>query len=477
MCNLFCLAHDRHFGDLLFLFLERTQAGVGLKGSVMVEPQPQLAVVILAAGQGTRMKSRRAKVMHEIAGKPMLDYVLRVAERLEPQRIVTVVGKDSEEVEAYFEGRTEFVRQLNQKGTGHAVLQARKTLENFSGEIFVLYGDTPLLCAETLRGMVSKKRISGASLTLLSTKRPLPGLLQRDQEGFVERIIESTDATTEELKLVEYNSGVYLIRSDFIWGALDELKNENAQGELYLTDLVEIAVSRGLQVEAIPSQNDDEVLGVNNRAELAEAEAIQRGRNLSDLLENGVTFVDPATTYIDTGVEIGQDSRVEPGCSILGETRLGEGVQIKANSIIESSTIENDVQIGPFAHLRPNCHIGSGTRIGNYVEVKNSTLGRGVKADHLSYIGDADVGDEASFGCGAIVVNYDGVNKHRTSIGARAFIGCNVNLVAPIRIDSDTFVAAGSTITKDVPRDALVVAREKQRTVEGWVTKHRKVRE
>lgn len=465
------------FWRIVFVLLERTQAAIGLKGSTMVDLQPQLAVVILAAGQGTRMKSRRAKVMHEIAGKPMLDYVLRVAERLQPERIITVVGRDSEEVETVFAGRTEFVRQPSQKGTGHAVLQARKVLENFTGEIAVLYGDTPLLRVETVQRMIETGRSSNTKLSLLSTVRPLPGLLQRDNQGFVERVIEETDATAEELKLNEYNTGVYLIRSDFIWNALAELKSENAQGEFYLTDLVEIAVSKGLLVKAIPLQDDEEGLGVNNRAELAKAEAIQRGRNLSDLLENGVTLVDPATTYVDTGVAIGQDSRIEPGCSILGETRLGEGVQIKANSIIESSTIENDVQIGPFAHLRPNCHIGSGSRIGNYVEVKNSTLGRGVKADHLSYIGDADVGDEASFGCGSIVVNYDGVNKHRTFVGARAFIGCNVNLVAPIRIDSDTFVAAGSTITKDVPRDALVVAREKQRTVKGWVTKNRKVKE
>ena len=340
--------------------------------------------------------------------------------------------------------------------------------------MFVLYGDTPLLRADTLARMAEHKRRSGADLVLLSAPVDVPGIVVRDAAGKVARIVEVPDATPEELAIRERNTGVYLLDAGLLWKLLERVDDRNAQRELYLTSIVELAVSDGLRVEAIALSDPDEALGVNTRAELALAESRMRERTLNRVMAAGVTIVDPASTYIDVDVEIGADTLIEPGCVIQGASRIGSGVHLKPGCVIESSRIGDDVEIGPNAHLRPNCAIGDGSRIGNFVEVKNSVLGPGVKADHLSYIGDADVGAKASFGCGSIVVNYDGQAKYRTTVGERAFIGCNVNLIAPVAVEDDAFVAAGSTITSDVPRGALGVARARQRNVEGWVARRRK---
>jgi bifunctional UDP-N-acetylglucosamine pyrophosphorylase/glucosamine-1-phosphate N-acetyltransferase len=427
-----------------------------------------IAVVILAAGQGTRMKSGLAKVLHPIAGRPMLGYPLAAAEGLAPARIVVVVGRDSEQVERTFAGRAGFALQREQRGTGHALLQAEAALGDFEGDLLVLYGDTPLLRAESLRQMVERKRATGADLVLLSARVEVPGIVVRDARGRLARIVEATDATPEQLAIRERNTGVYLVDRELLWKALAQTDDRNEQGEIYLTSAVEILLREGRRVEVLPLEDDAEGIGVNTRVELARAAARVRERKLEDLMLSGVTIVDPASTWIDVDVEIGRDSVIEPGCAIQGATRLGERVHLRPHCVIESSEIGDDVVIGPSAHLRPGNRIGPRVRIGNFVELKNSTLGAGVKADHLSYLGDADVGDGASFGCGSITVNYDWRRKHRTNVGPRAAIGCNANLVAPVSVGEDAAVAAGTTVTKDVPPGALAVERAETRLVEGW---------
>ena len=382
-----------------------------------------VAVVILAAGQGTRMKSALAKVLHPIAGRPMLGYPLGAAEALGPARIVVVVGRDSEQVEQAFAGRARFALQREQRGTGHALLQAEEALRGFEGDLLVLYGDTPMLRAESLRQMAERKRATGAELVLLSAHAPVPGIVVRDARGRLARIIEATDATAEELAIPERNTGVYLADRSLFWKALAQADDRNEQGEIYLTSAVEILLREGRRVEVLPLEDDAEGIGVNTRVDLARAAAVVRERKLCELMLAGVTIVDPAATWIDVDVEIGRDSVIEPGCAIQGATRIGERVHLRPHCVIESSEIGDDVVIGPSAHLRSGNRIGPRVRIGNFVELKNSTLGAGVKADHLSYLGDADVGDGATFGCGSITVNYDWRAKHRTTVGERAASG------------------------------------------------------
>jgi bifunctional UDP-N-acetylglucosamine pyrophosphorylase/glucosamine-1-phosphate N-acetyltransferase len=433
----------------------------------------EIAALLLAAGQGTRMKSAIPKVLHPIAGRPMLHYPLAAAEALRPSRLIVVVGNGAEPVGAAVGGRAELVLQSQQRGTGHAVLQTARALHGFRGDVLVLYGDTPLLRSQTLQGMLRHKAETRADLVMLSARVEVPGIVLRDAAGRVSRIVEATDASPAELAIPERNTGVYLLGAELLWKLLAQVGDQNNQGEIYLTTIVEIAVREGLKVEALFIPDGDEAIGVNTRAELARAAAVIRERKLNQLMLDGVSIVDPAATWIDVDVEVGRDTVIEPGCVIQGATKIGQRVHLKPGCMIESSEIGDDAAIGPNAHLRPGTRLGRKVRIGNFVEVKNSVLGDGVKADHLSYIGDADVGEGASFGCGSIVVNYDGVAKHRTRVGPRAFIGCNVNLVAPLRIAEDAFVAAGSTITKAVPALALAVAREKQKNIEGWVQRRR----
>ncbi len=431
-------------------------------------PARELAVVILAAGQGTRMKSGRAKVLHEIAGRPMLGFPLAAAQELGAERLVVVVGRDADLVRETFAGRAEFVLQAEQNGTGHAVLQAQPALADFAGDVLILYGDTPLLRTETLRAMAATRAETGADLVMLSAPVPLPGRVVRGADGRVERIVETTDATPEELEIEEGNTGVYLVGAELLWKALGGASSSNAQGEIYLTDIVGYAVGAGLGVEAVVMDDPDEALGVNDRAQLAEAAAVVRRRTAERLLAEGVTLVDPAATYLDVDVQVGPDSVLEPGVVITGPTRLGSRVHVKAHSVIEGSEVGDDCVLGPMAHLRPGCRLGQGARIGNFVEVKNSQLATGVKVDHLAYVGDADVGAGSSFGCGAITVNYDWDTKSRTTVGEGVNVGCNANLIAPVSVGDDAAVVAGSTVTQDVPGGALGVARARQRNVEGW---------
>jgi bifunctional UDP-N-acetylglucosamine pyrophosphorylase/glucosamine-1-phosphate N-acetyltransferase len=440
----------------------------------MAHASRPLAALLLAAGKGTRMKSRRPKVLHELWGRPLLAYPVEAARALAPERLLAVVGHGADGIRERFAGELEFVLQTEQRGTGHAVLQCREALQGFAGDVLILYGDTPLLRSETLARMRDHKREGEADLVLLSAEVDVPGIVVRDPGGAVQRVVEATDASPEELRIQERNTGVYLLDAELLWKLLDQVDDDNAQGELYLTDIVRVAVGEGRRVAALRLEDASEALGVNTRRELAAAGHQLRQRILNRLMDGGVSIVDPASTFVDAEVSIGADTLIEPGCVISGPTRIGEGVHLKPHCTIESSEIGDDVTIGPSAHIRPGCRIGAGSRIGNFVEVKNSVIGAGVKADHLSYIGDADVGDGASFGCGSIVVNYDGLAKHRTRVGAGAFVGCNVNLVAPVVVEAEAFIAAGSTITKPVSEQALAVARARQRNVEGWVAKRKR---
>jgi len=432
-----------------------------------------LAVLILAAGQGTRMKSRRSKVLHEIAGRPMLGYPVALAEGLGPAHLVVVVGRDADQVRQAFGGRVAFADQPEQRGTGHAVQMALPAIGDFDGDVLILYGDCPLLRPESVERMIALKAKSGAPLVMLTSPEQLPGLIVRGADGRVARVVEKTDATPEELLIQEGNTGVYLVDGAFLRRALAELKSDNAQGELYLTDIVAMAHAEGLAVEGLRLDDADEALGVNDRVELARAGGVQHRRNAAHWMTEGVTFTDPEAAWVDTDVVIGRDSRIDPGVVVTAGSRLGEGVHVKPHSVIEASVIGNDVEIGPSAHLRPGTKLGDGVRIGNFVEVKNSDLGPGVKADHLAYIGDADVGARSSFGCGSITVNYDWENKHRTTVGEGVRVGCNANLVAPLVLEDGSYVAAGTTVTKKVPGDAIAVSTGRQKNLDGFGARRR----
>jgi len=430
------------------------------------------AVIVLAAGQGTRMKSRRAKVLHELCGVSMLEHVLETARALAPSRLLVVVGRDADEVKRRYAERAEFVLQSEQRGTGHAVKVAMPDLADKSGDVLILYGDTPLLRPATIERLRTVKREKLADLVLLSAHAPsIPGILVRDGAGRVQRIVESQDASGEELAIPERNTGVYLVSARLLRQGIESLTPHNAQGELYLTDVVGYAVRNDFRVEAVRVDDAEECLGINTRRELAAASRVMRRRIVERLMDEGVTFVDPENVYVDAAVRIGRDSVIEPGVVITGRSVLGEGCHVKTGCVIEDSRLGDDVTLGPSAHLRPGNELADHVKIGNYVELKNSKLGPGTKAAHLGYIGDADVGAGVNFSCGAIVVNYDGYRKTRSTIGDHAFIGCNANLVSPVEIAPHAFVAAGSTITKDVPSDALAIARDKQRNIEGWVAR------
>lgn len=432
----------------------------------------EIRVVVLAAGQGTRMRSERPKLLHEVCGLSMLGHVQGLASQISHRPPVVVVGSDAEPVRrAFGDEAAEFVLQAEPRGTGHAVMMAQSTLSDFQGDVLILYGDTPLLRSDTLHRMHSHKQQTQAELVILTTEGDTPGRIVRDSAGRIERIVEAQDASPEELGIAERNSGVYLIDSALLWPALDSLEDGNNQGELYLTDVVAYAVQGGHPVETLLVEDANEGLGINTRSELAEANRIMRHRINEQLMDQGVTLVDPDTTYIDVTVEVGEDSIVEPGCFLLGDTHVGRGVHIKAGSYIEDSVLEEGVVFGPYSHLRPNSHLKAGVKIGNFVEIKNSVMGPRSKSAHLTYIGDADVGSDVNFGCGSVVVNYDGYEKHRSRVNDGAFVGCNVNLISPVEIEKKAFLAAGSTISKPVPEDALAVARTSQRNIEGWVAR------
>jgi UDP-N-acetylglucosamine pyrophosphorylase (EC 2.7.7.23)/glucosamine-1-phosphate N-acetyltransferase (EC 2.3.1.157) len=444
-------------------------------------------IIILAAGQGTRMKSKLYKVLHPVCGKPMVAHLMDQVSGIDANKIITVIGHGAEEVRKLLDGRCEFVYQKEQLGTAHAVLQAKDLLQDEEGTTLVLCGDTPLLKRETIHALLKHHEDSKADMTVLTAIAPDPtgyGRVIRNELGEVEKIVEHKDASEEELKVREINAGTYCFDNRKLFAALEKVSNDNAQGEYYLPDVLEILKREGMRVSAYQTDDFYETLGVNDRVALAEAEAILRKRINEGLMKSGVTIIDPSNTYIGPDVKIGPDTVIYPGTIIQGETTIGSDCRIGPNTEISNcqigdgtvirhsalfdSRIGSSVQIGPFAHIRPQSDIGDSVRVGNFVEIKKSTFGKGSKASHLSYIGDAEVGANVNLGCGSITVNYDGVSKYKTVIEDDAFIGCNANLIAPVTIGKGAFIAAGSTITTHVPANALSIARSRQVNKENY---------
>ena len=449
-----------------------------------------LTTVILAAGEGKRMRSRTPKVLHQLCGRPLISYPLRLAQTL-ADRVVMVVGPNADGVRAVAGDGVTIAEQRERLGTGHAVMQARETCPS-TGALLVLAADMPLLLLETIERLVEHHRASGAAATVLTAVVERPqgyGRVLR-QGGRVKRIVEDRDATDDQKKITEINTSVYCFDARRLWPALAEIKPDNDQGELYLTDVIGVLARAGAKVEAVTVADPVEAMGINDRKQLAALAAIQRRRILDRLMADGVTVLDPASTYVDDTVTIGPDSVVHPQAVITGATTIGEGcvigtgshvsdsrladrVILKPYSIIETAVIEEDAVLGPFCHLRPGCVIGAGAEIGNYAELKKSRVGRKTKIHHVSYTGDATVGDEVNIGAGMITCNYDGYRKHQTVIEDGAFVGTNSSLVAPLTVGRGAYVAAGSVITKDVPADALVVERAPALVKEGWAARRR----
>lgn len=446
--------------------------------------------VVLAAGQGTRMKSKLYKVLHPVCGKPMVQHVMDQITKLNIEQIVTVIGHGAEKVKAELGEQCQYVLQEKQLGTGHAVLQAKELLSNKQGTVLVVCGDTPLMKAETMEALFKHHEEQGAKVTVLTAQALDPtgyGRIVRNETGLVEKIVEHKDASQEERLICEINTGTYCFDNQALFEALNEVTNDNVQGEYYLPDVIEILKNKGNVVSAFQTGDFEETLGVNDRMALAEAERIMRQRINRQHMQNGVTIMDPLTTYIGSEVEIGADTVVMPGTVIGGKSIIGSDCQIGPNSeimdcligdatVIRQSAAFNsqiglNVQIGPFAHIRPQSKILDDVKIGNFVEIKKAVFGKGSKASHLSYIGDAEVGSNVNIGCGSITVNYDGKNKYLTKIEDGVFIGCNSNLIAPVTVGEGAYVAAGSTITENVPGDALALARARQVNKENYVQK------
>ncbi|MCD0162749.1 bifunctional UDP-N-acetylglucosamine diphosphorylase/glucosamine-1-phosphate N-acetyltransferase GlmU [Deinococcus sp. 6YEL10] len=455
----------------------------------MTDTNRPLDVVILAAGQGTRMKSSLPKVLHPVAGRPMVAWAVKAARELGARNVVVVTGHGAEAVEAALAGSgVVFARQEQQLGTGHAFLAGMDALEDHrEADVLVLYGDTPLLRTETLRDLLADHRERSGAFTVLTGVLPDAtgyGRIIRDAQGNVERIVEQKDATPEERAVGEFNSGVYLMdaRANEL---AHRITNENASGEYYLTDLLGLYRAEGAEAHAFRLSDPDEVMGANDRTGLAEAENIIRARITQAHMRAGVTIHMPETVYIEDTVVLGRDVTLEPGVILRGDTRVADGAQIGAYSVITDSVLEEGVivkphsvlegaqvgarsDVGPFARLRPGTVLGEAVHIGNFVETKNAQLSAGVKAGHLAYLGDVSIGDETNVGAGTIIANFDGVNKHPSRIGAGVFIGSNSTIVAPRVIGDAAFIAGGSTVHDDVPEGALAVARGKQRNLEGW---------
>ncbi|MBO9605903.1 MAG: bifunctional UDP-N-acetylglucosamine diphosphorylase/glucosamine-1-phosphate N-acetyltransferase GlmU [Paenibacillaceae bacterium] len=448
--------------------------------------------IVLAAGQGKRMKSKLYKVLHPVCGKPMVGHVATVLERLESARPIVVVGHGADAVRGYLGDRAEYALQERQLGTGHAAMQAAPLLAEADGLTIVVYGDTPLITEGSLRAMIALHREKGASATILTAIFAEPhgfGRIVRDADGNLDCIVEQKDCTAGEAAIREINVGTYIFDNRKLFAALSRVTNDNAQQEYYLTDVIGILQADGERVLAYCTADPSEAIGVNDRAALADAEKAMRERiNRAHMLA-GVTIVDAAQTYIEADVTIGSDTVILPGCLLRGATSIGEDCVIGPQADIADSVVADratirqsvlteaevgaDSSVGPFAYLRPKAKLGEQVKIGDFVEIKNATLGDGSKVSHLSYVGDAVVGRNVNFGCGAITVNYDGFNKQVTEIGDDAFVGSNVNLIAPVKIGDGAYVVAGSTITHDVGAGDMAIARERQTNKAGYAEKLR----
>lgn len=446
--------------------------------------------IILAAGQGTRMKSKLYKVLHPVCGKPMVQHVIDQVKSLDINEIVTIVGHGAEKVKDQLGEDSQYALQAEQLGTAHAVQQAGDMLADKEGVTIVVCGDTPLIKAETMEALFKHHEETNAKATILTARAEDPtgyGRIVRNAEGFVEKIVEHKDANEQERSINEINTGTYCFDNKMLFEAIQNVSNDNVQGEYYLPDVIEILKNQGEIVSAYVTDNFAETLGVNDRVALAEAERTMKKRINEYHMRNGVSLIDPDNTYIGPDVKVGQDTVIFPGTTLSGSTVIGSECQIGPNTEINNCEIGNntvirqsaafdskigsEVNIGPFAHIRPESDIHDEVKIGNFVEIKKAVFGKGSKASHLSYIGDAEVGADVNIGCGSITVNYDGKNKFLTKIEDGVFIGCNSNLVAPVTIGKGAYVAAGSTITEDVPGEALALARARQVNKEDYVGK------
>ena len=451
-------------------------------------------VVILAAGQGRRMKSLLPKVLHPVAGRPMVEHVLTAAGALDPATITLVVGHGAEAIQACLTGRQglRFAAQVPQHGTAHALQQAEPLLAGQTGTLVLLSGDVPLLSAATVRRLLETHQATGAAATVMTAvvERPYGyGRIIRTG-GRVARIVEERDASPEQRRVGEINSGIYAFDIAPLFDALRTIAARNVQGEYYLTDLIAVYRRRQLPVETLIVEDPREIRGVNTRTELSEVGTIMRQKKNEELMAAGVTLIDPATTYIDPDVEVGADTVIHPGVVIQGHSRIGFACEIHASvriadseladrvtihnfCLILGARVANGAAIGPFAHLRPATEIGQGAKVGAFVELKKTTFGAGSKANHLSYLGDATVGANVNVGAGTITCNYDGQKKHETVIEDGAFIGSDTQLIAPVRVGKGAYVGAGSSITDDVPPGALGVARGRQTNIKGWVERRK----
>jgi bifunctional UDP-N-acetylglucosamine pyrophosphorylase / glucosamine-1-phosphate N-acetyltransferase len=451
---------------------------------------PDLHIVVLAAGKGTRMKSSLPKVLHRVAGRPMIDCVLWTAARLSPRTSTVVVGHMAELVAQALSGfaNLTFVRQEPQLGTGHALLQVESALAGARGTLLLLSGDTPLITAGTLARLLATHERTGAAATVLTATLVNPyGYGRVIREGStLAAIIEERDATPAERAIPEVNGGIYAFALAPLFDSLRALASGNAQGEYYLPDLIRAYRRRNLRVEALGVDEPDEIRGINSRAELAEASRIVRQTKNEALMAAGVTIEDPATTYIDADVTVGPDTVIHPGVFLEGRTKIGERCELHSGvriidavledkvvvhnfCVIREALVRSGTSVGPFAHLRPGTELREGSRVGNFVELKKTVLGAGSKASHLAYLGDATIGERVNIGAGTITCNYDGVRKNPTTIEDEVFIGSDTQLIAPVRVGRGAYVAAGSSITEDVPPGALGIARGRQRNIPGWV--------
>ncbi len=444
-----------------------------------------LDIVILAAGQGTRMNSALPKVLHPIAGKPMLQHVIDATHAFDDAKVHVVIGHGAEQVRKAIQGDIHWVEQTQQLGTGHAVLQALPKLRK-GATVLVLYGDVPLVNPATLKQMVLA--VAERSMALLTVELENPsgyGRIIRNQQNCVEKIVEQKDADEEQLRIREVNTGIMAASASDFSRWLPALDNKNAQNEFYLTDIIAMANQEGVTINTHAAQSEAEVLGVNDRHQQARLERIYQDKQARTLMARGVTLMDPhrfdcrgelhvgRDVVIDINVvfhgvvELGDNVVIEPNC-VISDAKIGSGSRIKTNSVIENAVIGEQVDVGPFARLRPGTVLKNNARIGNFVETKNAVFGEGSKANHLAYVGDSEIGSQCNIGAGTITCNYDGVNKHKTIMGDHVFVGSNSTLVAPLTIESGGFVGAGSTVTKTVPKDTLTVARSQQRNIAGW---------
>lgn len=452
----------------------------------------QTIAIIMAAGEGTRMKSDIPKVLHRICGKTMVEYVIRAMEDVCTEKPTLVIGQGASAVQEYFKDRVRFAVQEQPLGTGHAVMMAKDSLMGKAGYVLVTAGDVPLITSETVKRLIRFTKENEFTAVALTANMQNPtgyGRIIRNHEGTIQRIVEHKDASEEERMVKEINASLYCFSISSLLNALERVTNTNAQGEYYLTDVLGILISDGCKVGALQIDDETETMGVNNRVQLSEATRLMQKRINEAHMMNGVTIIDPTSTYIDQDVVIECDTTIYPGNVLENATYIGQncilypnnrvidsriekGVSLQS-SVVMSSEIGENSTVGPYAYIRPGSRIGRNVRIGDFVEIKNSSIGEGSKVSHLTYVGDGSIGKDCNIGCGVVFVNYDGSKKHKTIVGDHVFVGCNVNLVAPVEIEDEVYIAAGSTVTDKVPRNALCIARARQVIKPDWVVRRK----